>query len=220
MVRMGLYQSAKDFVGWPITPGFEVTGRVVSVGPEVQDLAVGDAVLAVTLFNGYATQVAVRRPYVFRLPDDVDPVAMAGFPAVFLTAYFALFELAHPRPGSKILIHSAAGGVGTALVQLARSPDVGDRRRRGRSQVGDLGEVGVDRHRQIQRTPVGPRQACAPDGFDVICDANGVATSRQLRASEARWKVGVYGFHDSRAEADNWLKLIVDYLCTPLQSWT
>ena len=44
----------------------------------------------------------------------------AGFPTVFLTAYYALFELAHPRPGANVLVHSAAGGVGSALVQLGR----------------------------------------------------------------------------------------------------
>ena len=47
MVRMGLYESAKEYVGWPITPGFEVAGLVQSVGRNVHDLAVGDEVFAV-----------------------------------------------------------------------------------------------------------------------------------------------------------------------------
>src|SRR5690606_24083637 len=71
MVRMGLYKSAKEFVGWPITPGFEVAGVVRAVGEAVDDLAVGTPVFAVTLFGGYTTAVAVKRAYVRPLPDGL-----------------------------------------------------------------------------------------------------------------------------------------------------
>src|SRR5688572_13116892 len=54
IVRMGLYSSAKEFVGWPITPGFEVAGLVQAVGEGVTDLAIGDRVFGITLFDGYA----------------------------------------------------------------------------------------------------------------------------------------------------------------------
>ena len=120
MVRMGLYQSAKDYVGWPITPGFEVSGTIIAIGEQITDVQIGDNVLALTRFGGYTSQLAVKRPYVFHLPTDLDHQQAAGFMVVYLTAWFALFELAHPRPGAKILIHSAAGGVGSALVQLAK----------------------------------------------------------------------------------------------------
>jgi NADPH:quinone reductase-like Zn-dependent oxidoreductase len=62
IVRMGLYSSAKAYVGWPITPGFEVAGVV---GDGVDDLAVGDEVFAVTRFGGYASHVVVARELVF-----------------------------------------------------------------------------------------------------------------------------------------------------------
>ena len=54
VVRMGLYTSAKQYVGWPITPGFEFAGRVAEVGAGVDDLAPGTPVLGVTRFGGYA----------------------------------------------------------------------------------------------------------------------------------------------------------------------
>jgi len=60
VTRMGLYASAKHYVGFPITPGFEVAGRVAAVGPGVTDLPAGTEVIAVTRFNGYATQVVVK----------------------------------------------------------------------------------------------------------------------------------------------------------------
>jgi NADPH:quinone reductase-like Zn-dependent oxidoreductase len=109
IVRMGLYRSAKDFMGWPATPGFEVAGT-----------SEGRRVLAVTRFGGYATRVAVPEDQVFPLPERMDVAEAAGFPVVFLTAYYALFELARPRRGSRVLVPSAAGGVGGALLQLAK----------------------------------------------------------------------------------------------------
>ncbi|TQF11839.1 zinc-binding dehydrogenase, partial [Myxococcus llanfairpwllgwyngyllgogerychwyrndrobwllllantysiliogogogochensis] len=111
VIRMGLYASAKEYVGWPITPGFEFAGTVQSVGAGVEDLAPGARVFGVTRFGGYATHVAVPRHQVFALPSKLTMEQAAGFPAVFLTAYYALFELAHPRPGTNVLVHSAAGGV-------------------------------------------------------------------------------------------------------------
>ncbi|MHC4817194.1 MAG: alcohol dehydrogenase catalytic domain-containing protein, partial [Planctomycetota bacterium] len=120
VIRMGWYESAEEYVGWPITPGFEVAGTVCALGEGVDGPAVGTDVLAVTRFGGYASRVVVPRHQVFPLPAELDKAAGAGFPTVFLTAYYALFELVHPRPGSRLLVHSAAGGVGGALVQLGR----------------------------------------------------------------------------------------------------
>ena len=120
VTRMGLYASAKHYVGFPITPGFEVAGRVAALGRGVSDLQAGAEVMAVTRFNGYASQVVVKRAQVFARPAGLSVPQAAGFAAVFLTAWFGLFELAHPRPGDRLLVHSAAGGVGGALVQLGR----------------------------------------------------------------------------------------------------
>src|SRR5438477_264116 len=55
VVRMGLYASAKKYVGWPIVPGFEVSGHVTAVGEGVRQFRVGDAVLGITRFGGYAS---------------------------------------------------------------------------------------------------------------------------------------------------------------------
>src|SRR5947209_13114502 len=71
IVRMGLYESAKKYVGWPITPGFEVAGTVREVGPGVSDLAPGTQVLGVTRFSGYSTRLALPRHQVFPLPPGL-----------------------------------------------------------------------------------------------------------------------------------------------------
>jgi NADPH:quinone reductase-like Zn-dependent oxidoreductase len=119
IVRMGLYASAKELVGWPITPGFEIAGVVREVGAGVRDLSPGDEVFAVTLFGGYAGDVVVPRRLVFRKPAALSFPEAAALPAVFMTAWFAVHELAHPRAGAKVLVHSAAGGVGGQLVSCS-----------------------------------------------------------------------------------------------------
>ena len=55
LVRMGVYESAKKYVGWPITPGFEVSGRILKIGSGVTEFKAGDEVVGFTLFNGYSS---------------------------------------------------------------------------------------------------------------------------------------------------------------------
>lgn len=221
IVRMGLYASALEFVGWPITPGFEVAGLVAATGEGVTDLAVGDRVLAVTLFDGYASQVRARRDRVFALPTGVSFAQAAGFPAVYLTAYYGLIELARPRPGQRVLVHSAAGGVGGALVQLAKvagcevTAVVGAPHKVEAARAAGADHV-IDKSREDLWAEAERR---APKGFDVIADANGVAT---LRASYAHLrtpgKLIVYGFHTMMPKTGgrpNWLKLALGWLRTP-----
>ena len=99
--------------------GMEFSGRVVAVGKNVGDLAIGDPVMAIAA-AAFATHVAVDRAGVAKLPAGVDPVAAASIPVVFLTAYYAIIELARARAGETILIHGAAGGVGLAALQVAK----------------------------------------------------------------------------------------------------
>jgi NADPH:quinone reductase-like Zn-dependent oxidoreductase len=120
VARLGLYAASWRFAGWPFTPGFEVAGRVSALGTGVHDLDIGKRVIALTHFGGYAEQVAVPRHQVFDCPSRLTTPQAAGIAVVFLTAAYALDELAAPRPASTVLVHSAAGGVGGALLQLAR----------------------------------------------------------------------------------------------------
>jgi NADPH:quinone reductase-like Zn-dependent oxidoreductase len=221
MVRMGLYASAKEFVGWPITPGFETAGVVAAVGDGVDDLSVGDRVFALTLFGGYASQVKTKRAYVFPMPKGLSFEQAASFPSVYLTAWYALHELAHPRAGQRILIHSAAGGVGGCLVQLAK--------RAGCEVTGVVGgshKVDVARDHgcdhvidKSQQKLWDEAERIAPEGYDVICDANGIATLKQSYVHlRPAGKLVVYGFHTMmprKGGRPQWLKLAADYIRTP-----
>ena len=92
--RMGLYASARKYVGYPMVPGFEFAGIVEAVGSKVDDVRPGARVVGVTRFGGYATAITVPRHQVFDLPHGFSEEEAAGFPAVFLTAHYALLELA------------------------------------------------------------------------------------------------------------------------------
>ncbi|WP_150250520.1 type I polyketide synthase [Nocardiopsis deserti] len=99
--------------------GHEGAGTVVEVGPDVHDLAPGDRVMG--LFPGAFAPVAVApRGFVAPVPEGWDDASAAAVPAVYLTAHIALVEEAGLGPGDRVLIHSAAGGVGQAAVHLAR----------------------------------------------------------------------------------------------------
>jgi NADPH:quinone reductase-like Zn-dependent oxidoreductase len=221
IVRMGLYASAKELVGWPITPGFEVAGIVRAVGKNVSDLKPGARVFAVTLFGGYASAINVPRHQVFDLPDALGFVEGAALPAVFLTAHFALHQLAHPRRGDKLLIHSAAGGVGTSVVQLAKLAGCEVTGVVGSSHKVEIAkQLGCDHVIDKSKEDLWKRaEAIAPKGFDVVLDANGVATLKDsydhLRAPG---KLVVYGFSTMMPKTGgrpNYLKLAADYLRTP-----
>ena len=223
IARMGLYASAKALNGWPLTPGFEIAGVVRAVGAGVTDLAPGDAVIGVTIFNAQQSLVALPRGQLFRLPAGWSFAQGAGFPTAFLTAWYALHELAVLRAGQTLLVHSAAGGVGQALCQLGR--------RAGAEVIGVVGspakilaaraagathvidKSGTDLWAAVERL--------APQGVDAICDANGPET---LKAGYDHLAPGgklvVYGFHTMFARGGasgrpDWLRLALGWLRTP-----
>lgn len=220
VVRMGLYSSAKEFVGWPITPGFEFAGRVAQVGAGVTDVAVGDEVLGVMRFGAYASHVVVPSAQLFARPSTMSAQAAAAFPVVALTAWYALHELGAVRSGQTILVHSAAGGVGGTLVQLGRIA--------GCTVVGVVGHSSkVDAARQLGATHVIDKSSedlwtvakkHAPKGFDIVLDANGVETLGKSYAHMApEGRLIVYGFHTmlSKTGRRNWLALAWNFLRTP-----
>jgi len=221
VVRMGLYASAKELVGWPITPGFEVAGVVSAVGSDVEDVEPGDRVMAGLLFGGYASKVAVPRQQVFRIPDRLSFEQAAGIPAVYMTAWFALHYLAHPRPGDRVLVHSAAGGVGSALVQMAKQAGCEVTGVVGRTQKVEVArKLGCDHVIDKSKEDLWKRaEEIAAPGYDLVLDANGVATlGGSYEHLRPAGKLVVYGFATMMPKTGgrpNYFKLGLDYLRTP-----
>ena len=98
--------------------GMDLAGRVLRVGEGVRDLAEGDEVLGLAS-GSLSSHVLVDRLDLIPRPPALTPALAASLPTVFLTADLALRHLARVEPGEVVLIHAAAGGVGTAAVQIA-----------------------------------------------------------------------------------------------------
>lgn len=103
----------------PDIPGLELAGEVVATGPGVRSFGVGDRVMAVVGGGGQAELAVVHERCAIPVPDGIDWSTAGGFPEAFTTAHDALFTQAGLTLGDRALIHAAAGGVGTAGVQLA-----------------------------------------------------------------------------------------------------
>ena len=230
-VRLGLYESAKRLVGWPITPGFDIAGVIEEVGPPGEGgdsrgehttrWKRGDEVFGVTFFGAYSTHVTLPADQIFTRPSGWSWARAAAFPTVHLTAWYALYQLGAPHRGQRVLIHSAAGGVGLALTQLcvatglevvgvvrgAHKVDVV--RSAGAHHVIDKGAepiwTGVDREAQ--------------DGFDLIFDANGYETLRGgYRRLRPEGRLVCYGAATMLKRGGGrrpWLRLAWRYLTRP-----
>ena len=107
--------------GWPADiPGLEYAGEVESLGAGAGRFSIGDRVMGLVGGGGQAEFVVIPEGEALRVPDGIDWPAAAAIPEAFLTAYDALMTRGRLRAGERVLIHAAAGGIGTAAVQVAR----------------------------------------------------------------------------------------------------
>ena len=105
----------------PFVPGSEVAGHVVTVGPDVTRVAIGDRVLASVGLGGFASRVVVPAGSAIALPDGLDAPRAATFTQSYSTSLFALRDRAQAAPGETVLVLGAGGGVGLAAIGVARA---------------------------------------------------------------------------------------------------
>lgn len=105
----------------PDIPGLELAGEVVACGPGATRFREGDRVMSIVGGGGQAELAVVHERVAMPVPEALDWPAAGGFPEVFTTAHDALFTQAGLASGERMLVHGAAGGVGTAAVQLGRA---------------------------------------------------------------------------------------------------
>ncbi|MEU3168441.1 NADPH:quinone oxidoreductase family protein [Streptosporangium sp. NPDC006930] len=118
LVVEGKYQNLPER---PFSPGKEAAGRVKAVGEGVERLRVGQRVLALVEFGGYAEQLRVPEELVMELPDAMSYESAAASGLVYSTAYFGLLRRGRMKAGETVLVTGAGGGVGSAGVQLAKA---------------------------------------------------------------------------------------------------
>jgi NADPH2:quinone reductase len=141
MQRRGMYPAPP---GAPADiPGLELAGEVVGLGPGATRFDEGDRVMAIVGGGGQAELATVHERQAIRVPDALDWPEAGGTPEVFTTAYDAVFTQAGLRAGERLLVHGAAGGVGTSAVQLGAAAGAHVtatvRRAEARDAVADLG---------------------------------------------------------------------------------
>src|SRR5213596_1167812 len=105
----------------PDIPGLELAGEVAALGPGARRFQPGDRVMGIVGGGGQAELAVVHERQLMPVPEALDWPAAGALPEVFTTAHDAIFTQCGLRPGERLLVHGAAGGVGTAAVQLGRA---------------------------------------------------------------------------------------------------
>ena len=191
----GQYQMKPEM---PFTPGSEVAGDVVSA-PDGSGFTPGDRVAAMVMLGGFAEYAVAPADQTFALPDELSYAQGAALPLNYLTAHFALVTRAHLQPGEVVLVHGAAGGVGTAAIQTAKAFGAG--------RV--IAVASTEEKRAIARA-AGADDAVPADGFldavkeldgvegvDIVVDpVGGSRFTDSLRSLRTHGRVLVVGFTD------------------------
>ncbi|MBB3773386.1 NADPH2:quinone reductase [Angulomicrobium tetraedrale] len=165
--------------------GLEVAGEVVAVGADVTDIGPGERVMGIVGGGAYAEFARVDRAMAVRIPEDLDYVGAAAVMESFVTAWEAAVHLGETARGMAVLIHAAAGGVGSAGVQIAHA--FGARvfataNAERRAEVLALGAEAVFDYRS-EDFELGVRDATGGRGVDVIVDfVGGDYLARNLRS--------------------------------------
>ena len=192
LLTRGQYQLKPDP---PFTPGSEVAG-VVRSAPEGAHVRPGDRVAAFPAFGGFAELAVVDPGAVFRLPDRVSFEAGAALPMNYLTMHFALTRRGRLASGETVLVHGAAGGIGTAAVQLASAFGArvvavvsSDAKAEAARAAGAHDAVRVEGFRDAVRELTGGR------GVDVVVDpVGGDRFTDSLRSLATEGRLLVIGF--------------------------
>jgi NADPH:quinone reductase-like Zn-dependent oxidoreductase len=179
----------------PFTPGWDLVGMVDRLGDGVTGIEPGQIVAAMPISGAYAEFVCLRQRELVPVPTGLDPSEAVSLILNYITAYQMLHRSAQVKPGQRLLIHGAAGGVGTALSQLGRLAGLemyGTCSLRGASAVSDLGGIPIDYKNQDFVKEI---NRLTSQGVDVVFD--GIGGSNLWRSREALrpgGKIVVYGF--------------------------
>jgi NADPH2:quinone reductase len=168
----------------PFTPGYELVGVVEELGPGCTRLRAGERVGALTVWGADAERVCVPENYAVEVPEDLDPAEVVSLIFPYMTAYQMLHRTARVKCGEAVLVHGAAGRVGTAVLELgavAGLRQFGTCSARDRAQVEGLGAVAIDYRNEDFLERVG--ELTGGKGVDVVIDGIGGRVSlRSFRA--------------------------------------
>jgi NADPH:quinone reductase-like Zn-dependent oxidoreductase len=193
----------------PFTPGYAMVGVVDQLGPEAADLAVGQAVAALTFTGSYSQYLSLPAQDLVPVPAAVDPAEAVCLVLNYVAAYQMLHRIAHVARGERILVHGAAGGVGTAFLELGSL-----------AGLTVYGTASQPKHRLVARWGATPIDYHAEDfvarvaaltggqGVDAAFDPLGSAhLKRSVRAVRRGGSVVGYGYY---AAANRGSRIVLD----------
>ena len=177
LARRGLYADAPPM---PSILGYDVSGVIEEVGEGVEDLEKGQRVTALSRFGGYAEYVSTMREGVAVIPDDMDFNEATAYATQGCTAYFCAEECTSLHAGDKVVVHAAAGGVGSLLVQIAKHHGCFIYGTASSSKIEYLKNLGVDHPIDYTKSEFHAIiKENHPEGIDVIFDSLGGKTFRR-----------------------------------------
>ena len=122
VMRNGLYHDQPNF---PMTPGYDVCGEIISVGSKVsRKYQVGQRVVGLSIFGSYADFLCLEPSLLLPIPNTISPARVISLCLNYVSAWQMLTRFAGVEPGDTVLVHAAGGGVGTAFLQLAPFLDI------------------------------------------------------------------------------------------------
>jgi NADPH:quinone reductase-like Zn-dependent oxidoreductase len=184
LMRYGMYPNTPPL---PFSPGYDVVGIVDKIGEGVAAFKLGDAVAALIMFGGYSRYLCVSVAELARVPDGVDPAEAVTLVLNYVTAQQMIHRIAKLQPGQTVLNHGAAGGVGTAVLELGRLADLkifGTASRGKHDLVTALGGIPIDYKSDdfVRRVLEMPGGAGVDAAFDPVGGSNWWRSYKTLRA--------------------------------------
>src|SRR5260370_4942252 len=181
------------------TPGYDIVGMVDKLGAGVTTLAIGQVVGALPGRGGYAEYINIAATELVPVPDGLDPAEAVCLVLNYVTAYQLLHRVAHVKKGQRILIHGAAGGIGTALLQLGRLAEVemyGTASKRKHQTIIDSGGTPIDYQNEDVVARLQNLAGSGQEGADAVFDAVAGGTNlwHSYRALRAHGQLICYGF--------------------------
>jgi len=199
----------------PFTPGYDIVGLVDKLGEGVTTVQVGQMVAALSLLGGYAEFICLPASEWVQVPSGVDPAQAVCLVMNYVVAYQMLHRAARVKPGDCIVVHSAAGGVGTALLQLGKLDGLeiyGTASKGKHPPVTDLGGIPIDYKTEnfVQRS-----LALTKGGVDAVFDPiGGTHIWQSYRILSKDGRLVVYGAH--KIATGSKYDLVVSLIMGPL----
>lgn len=195
LIISGKYQVKPQL---PFCPGLEVSGEVIECAPSVTRVRIGDRVMAMVQYGGYAEEVVTPETDVFPIPENMDYITAAGFPVTYGTSHIGLKAKLKLKEGETLLINGASGGVGLTAIEIAKMMKIKVFAAAGSKKKLEMAKrAGADHLINYQEEDLRGQVKLFTEGkgADAVFDpVGGVAFESALRATAQMGRILIVGF--------------------------